>query len=235
MKSVGLDVFCWSFWSYAAVVVLMLFLSGNFWCSCRPQPMDCSVHMALPVFIVFLIVVWMDRSFHSVGRRLVLSSRCSFLAACCRLVVKALLVGLLWPVLVLIGGDWFVCCMNDQQLLCKPEGRTTDEEKQNLNELRNKSRMIGSFLLFAIVSVPALATTFRRGKPSIHERRTFYHRLILDQEAEVLQETLARCSRDRLRNEVENRIRAETWEESFNVAEDLIKESTRPTIPEQEP
>ncbi|KAM4563386.1 uncharacterized protein PAE49_011473 [Odontesthes bonariensis] len=234
---------CGRFCTYFAVFVIFLFLGRSFECSCRPQRLDCSLYVALPFFITFLFVLWTDRSFHRVGRHLFSADRrhaCSFLASCCRHITEAAFVALLWVVCVFIGGDWYVCCMNDHseqqaKLACKNTGWLSEEERVMLAELRNTSRNIGSFLLFAIVCVPAVTQLFRWRKPSSGERQKLYHKLILEQEERVLKETLRKCARERLTEEFERRIESDRWEECFDVAEQLIKASAQPAAARASP
>ncbi|XP_072223167.1 uncharacterized protein [Leuresthes tenuis] len=225
---------CGRFCTYFAVFVIFLFLGRNFECSCKPQRFDCSVYLALPFVITFLFVLWTDRWFHRVGRHLLSADRlhtCGFLASSCYCIMKAAFIALLWVVCVFINGDWYLCCVNSEQqakLACKSTGWLTDEERVMVAELRNMSRNIGSFLLFAIVCVPAVTELFRWRKPSSGERQTLYHRLILEQEERVLKETLRKYARERLTEEFERRIQSDQWEECFDVAERLIKASVQP-------
>ncbi|XP_041859985.1 uncharacterized protein LOC121651686 [Melanotaenia boesemani] len=222
------------FSTYFGVFVIFLVFDQAFECSCNPQQFDCNLHISLPVFTAFVFMLWTDRSFHRVGRHLLSFDRrhtCSFLASSCVSVIKAAFIALLWVVYVLIGGDWYACCMKDQaeeQLACRAAGRLTDGERAAITELKNKSRSIGSFLLFGLVCVPALASTLGWRKPSRWERQRLFYKLILEQEGKVLEETLRKYARERLTEEFESKIRDGRWEECFNVAEQLIKMSAQP-------
>lgn len=73
--------------------------------------------------------------------------------------IKAFCIGVLWAISVLIDGDWYVCCQNDQsekqsQLACKDKTNMTAEENVVINTLKNKSRV--SFFLTLFISYNAV-------------------------------------------------------------------------------
>lgn len=146
------NLICWNFCSYFVVFVIIVGLGLDFPCTCKPQAFDCNFHLALPVFIIFLFILWTDRKFQRVCRHLCSSvyagrswsHTSSFLASAFRHVVHAAFISLLYIVYVFLSGNWYVCCMNDHskqqaQLPCKSEGSLTDEERVIIAELRNKS------------------------------------------------------------------------------------------------
>ncbi|KAG7224360.1 hypothetical protein INR49_004702 [Caranx melampygus] len=234
---------CARFCTYIAVIAIFLLLGRDFYCTCKPQYFDCSLYLVLPVFIVFVYVLWTDSSFQRVCRHLCSSAfrgcapPCSFWGSCCHHIIKAAFIGLLWVVCVLIDGDWYVCCMNDHsqqqaQLACKDLGSITAEDRVIIAELKNESRAIGTFLLFGIICVPALLALFGWRKPSSCERKHLYYKLILKEEKNVLKEILRKYAKEKLTEEIENKIRGGQWEECFDVAEELVKASAQPTCSE---
>lgn len=61
-------------------------------------------------------------------------------------ILKNALLSLLWILVVLIDGDWYVCCMNDgsekqAQLACKDNKNITAEEEVIIDELKNRSKV----------------------------------------------------------------------------------------------
>lgn len=61
---------------------------------------------------------------------------------------RALCVGLLWVVSVLVDGDWYVCCSTgsvQSQLACKNKTNITAEENVTIDSLKNRSRVSVSF------------------------------------------------------------------------------------------
>ncbi|XP_078100302.1 uncharacterized protein LOC144513185 [Sander vitreus] len=168
MENRCIHLACGSFCTYIAVIAVFILFGSNFECTCRQQVFDCNVYLALPVVIVFLLILWSDRSFQNVCRLLCRgvpggthTHPCSFWGSFFYPFIKAAFIGLLWLVVVLIDGDWYICCQNNhseqqRQLACKAVGRITEEERETIAELRNKSRVYGSFLLLVIVCVPAL-------------------------------------------------------------------------------
>ncbi|XP_067384616.1 uncharacterized protein [Channa argus] len=235
-----------NFCIYFAVVVIILVLGKDFACTCKPQEFDCTSHVALPFVIIFLLILWTDRTFQRVCRHLCSSVSggtnwihiSSFLGSSFRHIVQAAFIGLLWVVFVFLEGNWFICCMNNHsqeqaQLPCKSEGVLTDDERAIIAELKNKSRIIGTFLLLGIVGVPALLSSLGWRKPSSGDRKNLYHQLILEQEEKVLKEILRQSARETLAAGMQNKIRDEQWEGCFDVAEELIKASTTPTVSER--
>lgn len=218
--------------------VIFVFLGGNFNCSCRSQDQGCKLFLVLPSLIAFMFLLWTDASFQRSCRHLLLSSGCSFWMSSCWYVIRAAFIALLWVVCVLITGDWYVCCMSSNitqaQLACKSAGMITEEEKKTIAELKNTSWIIGSSLLFGIILVPALFSVFGWCKKSGGERQKFYQQLILEQQEDVLKETLRSSAREKLSEEMRRRIRDDRWEECWDVAERLIQESVGPTVPEHE-
>lgn len=65
-------------------------------------------------------------------------------------------------------------------------------------------------------------------------RKKLFEKLILEEEENVLKEILRKSAKEKLTEEVKNRIRSEQWEECFDVAEELIQASMKPTISEEE-
>lgn len=152
---------CARFCTYIAVIAIFLLLGRDFYCTCKPQYFDCNLYLVLPVFIVFVFVLWTDTSFQRVCRHLCSSvfggcaplRTCSFLGSCFHQIIKAAFIGLLWVVCILIDGDWYVCCMNDHsqqqaQLACKDLGSITDKDRVIIAELKNESRVSVFLLVF---------------------------------------------------------------------------------------
>lgn len=113
-----------------------------FYCSCRDQAIHCYVYLFLPVFIIFLLILWTNRSFQRVWRRPCLLPCFSFF----RHIFEAFLVGLLWIAFVFIDGDWYLCCLNDHSeqqapLACKSAGKITEKEQAIIADLKNTSRV----------------------------------------------------------------------------------------------
>ncbi|XP_038578629.1 uncharacterized protein LOC119905550 isoform X2 [Micropterus salmoides] len=239
--------------TYTAVILMFTYnilLDMDFACTCKPQVFDCTSYLVLPVLIIFIYILWTDRSFQRVFRYMCSGafgcrSRphiCSFLGSFLRKLLKALLVGLLWVAFVYIDGDWYVCCKNDgseqqAQLACKDKRRITEKEQVLIAEVKNKSRVIGGVLLFGIILMASLMPLCRWtkccGKSSSCNRKLLKDKLILEEEENVLIEILRKSVKEKLTTEVEERIRGKQWEECFDVAEELIKRS-KANISEEE-
>lgn len=147
--------------TYAAIIVMFTYsilLDRDFECTCKPLHSDCNLYMALPVFIIFVLILCTDKSFQAIFRY----TCCCGCRDCCHFwrffasilfhIFKAALVGGLWTAFVLLDGDWYVCCMNDHsekqaQLACKAVRNITDEDRIIIAELKNESR-VSVFLFF---------------------------------------------------------------------------------------
>ncbi|XP_039655542.1 uncharacterized protein LOC120558559 [Perca fluviatilis] len=241
MENRRIHLACGRFCPYIAVIAVFILFGINFECTRKPQVFDCNVYQALPFFIVFLLILWTDSSFQSVCRLLCSgvprgthTHTYSFWGSFFYHIIKAAFIGLLWVVVVLINGNWYVCCQNDgseqqRQLACKAVGTITEEERVTIAELKNKSRVIGSFLLFVIVCVPALMASLGWRKCS---RRKQFEKLMLEEEEKVLKEVLRKSAREHLSRAIEDRVRRSRWEECSDVAADLI--TSEEIFPEHE-
>lgn len=160
---------------YTTVIVIFTYnvlLEKDVPCTCKPQQYQCNLYMWLPFGLIFFLILWMDKKFLRIWKynctcicrpcsRSTLCGWCkqqlcdSVLCGwCCnpffwvllRHILKAGLVGLLWVASVLIDGDWYVCCQNDQseqqaQLACKRKDIITAEEQTIIAELKNSSKV----------------------------------------------------------------------------------------------
>ncbi|XP_026188053.1 uncharacterized protein LOC113145483 [Mastacembelus armatus] len=225
---------------YGAIIVMFTYsilLDRDFACTCEPQVLDCNLYMALPVFMIFILVLWMDKSLHRVCRyRCSISCRCRFWGFLIRQILQSGCVATLWAAFVLLEGDWYVCCQNDHSeqqahLACKDKKSITEADRVLIAELKNHSRVIGSFLLFVIICLAALVSVISWSKCC---RKDLYYKLILEEEENVLDEALRKSAKRKLIEEVKNKIHGECWEDSLDVAEKLIDESSKPSVSEQE-
>ncbi|XP_018526656.1 uncharacterized protein LOC108879745 [Lates calcarifer] len=240
--------------SICATVILIftynVLLERDMECTCEKQTLDCGLYMGLPCFIILVLILWMDKTFQRTCRYSCTSQSqnqdwrqcckgCCSCTFCCVIVhhiIKAVFVGALWVVFVFLDGDWFVCCGNygsDQQLACKDKKNLTAEERVIIAELKNSSKVIGSTLLVVIIILAAIIPLLKWKKCcekiSTHcDRRTLYNKLILEEEENEMTEILRRSAKKQLTEGIENQLKGEQWEECFNVAATLIKDSTKP-------
>ncbi|XP_029911273.1 uncharacterized protein LOC115361783 isoform X2 [Myripristis murdjan] len=126
-------------------------------CSCKPGMNQCNVYMVVPFFIIFFVILWTDISCQTTLRYTCKNFRCKFCCVLLKNTLKAVCIGLLWVVSVLIDGDWFVCCENDQSpkqivLACKVKNKSnlTSEEQEIITELKGKSLERGLYVLLGI-------------------------------------------------------------------------------------
>ncbi|XP_008287074.1 protein FAM26D-like [Stegastes partitus] len=213
---------------YAAITMMFTYnvlLDRDFACSCKAQTYSCNCYLALPVVVIFVLMLWTNGPFHSVCRHICIRPYpvFSLVIHMCR----ALLVGLLWIAFVLIDGDWYVCCKNDlsdllEHLPCTDQQKLTTEERVKIVDLKNKSRVWGSFLLLGIVCVAAFMSMFKF--TTCCNPETLYQRLILEAEGNKLQEVLKEAAEQTLKDNVNRKINNGRWDEVCNVTETLMNE-----------
>lgn len=152
-------------------------------CTCIDVATDCWIYFFMPGFIIFSLILWTDKTLHRTCNYYTFvccekpdkqqrerrdeqqhqqkNKKCR--GALCGVfwsrIIKALCVGALWVISVLIDGDWYVCCQNDHsekqsQLACKDKTNITAEENVVINTLKNKSRV--SFFLTLFISYNAV-------------------------------------------------------------------------------
>ncbi|XP_029911274.1 uncharacterized protein LOC115361783 isoform X3 [Myripristis murdjan] len=134
-------------------------------CSCKPGMNQCNVYMVVPFFIIFFVILWTDISCQTTLRYTCKNFRCKFCCVLLKNTLKAVCIGLLWVVSVLIDGDWFVCCENDQSpkqivLACKVKNKSnlTSEEQEIITELKGKSLWWGLSIILVICSLGAFGS-----------------------------------------------------------------------------
>ncbi|XP_038579593.1 uncharacterized protein LOC119906134 [Micropterus salmoides] len=222
--------------TYAAIILMFTYsilLDRDFACSCEQQDFDCNLYIGLPVLIIFILILWTDRYFQRGCKFLCAFGGCgSFWGYSLRKLLKAALVGLLWVAFVLIEADWYVCCQNDgseqqAELACKAkENNLTHKERVIVAELKNDSRVIGSFLFLGIVFVASLMSSFGWskccGESTCCNRNVLYDELILEEKENALKQILRDVAKEEM-NKIKEEIRGENW---GVVARELIKLKT---------
>ncbi|XP_034721526.1 uncharacterized protein LOC117940306 [Etheostoma cragini] len=238
--------------TYVAVIVIFVHnvvLDKDLECSCKQQVLDCNFYMIMPSFLVFILQLWTDTTFQ---RALKYTCACTCDCPCgcekrCKLfcvlvyhIVKAVLVALLWVTSVYIDGDWFVCCMNDEseqqaQLACKEKHNLTAEDRATIAQLKNRSTLVGMSLLFCILLLAALISSFglRCCKDSsCCNRNILYYKVILDEEENVLKEILTKAAKEQLTDAVKSKMDRPDWQKCFDAAKELVEQPTAPRFPE---
>lgn len=127
-------------------------LDRNVGCACKDVDFDCWVYLLSPAFIIFFLILCIDKKMRTACRNSC-ACTCPCSRKCCRTqfcgvvishTLKAICVGLLWIVSVLIDGDWYVCCKvgrSEQQakIACNDRTNITSEEKEIITEEKNVS------------------------------------------------------------------------------------------------
>lgn len=163
MESVVTTLASGKFSTYGTIILMFTYtilLDKDFSCTCIKQGDNCYLYLILPSFIIFLLTLWTDKTFKRVYKYMFSELRTgscsvhsySFFWSFLHHILKAALVGLLWVDFVYLDGDLYVCCWNDHskqqaQLACKDKANMTYEDRINIVELKNKSRVSVSTLL----------------------------------------------------------------------------------------
>ncbi|KAK2850912.1 hypothetical protein Q5P01_007188 [Channa striata] len=200
----------------------------SFVCS-KPAPQwVCWTYMLVPVLLILVLRLWMDRSFRRDWKLTLARDECTCGGSCyfwtvlCTHILKSLFVGLLWCVSVLVDGDWYVCCSS-----CCNVTLTNAELK---SDLANESRIQGLILLTGLVSVAAFFSSLPRRKCST--RAVDVVRIILEEGENLGTESLRTAAKTRLAADLNRHLSAGQWEKCFGVAEELIKKVSSASQPE---
>lgn len=125
-------------------------------CTCKDKTYECIIYMTVPIVIILLLLLWINKPFQRLCRhefvfqwtecKLTCLYRKRFLCIIFYHIFKALFLGLLWIVVVLIDGDWYVCCLNDgskkqEHLACKDKKDITADEKLIIAKLKDTSKV----------------------------------------------------------------------------------------------
>lgn len=140
---------------YASVIVIFIYnfvLHKDMPCTCKEQHAECWLYLILPACPIFLFALWVDKTFQTALRNIRCAGHKShFCAVFWIRIVKAVCIGSLWVVSVLLDGDWYICCQNNeidhQELACKDKANNTAEEQRIRNKLAGKS-MVSLMFLF---------------------------------------------------------------------------------------
>lgn len=142
--------FCKTASIYTTVIVIFCYhvlLDKDLECTCEGQHTICRIYMFLPAVLIFILVLWTDKSFQRVIKYTHwLNFKSSFWVwVLLYHIFKAGFVGLLWVASVLLDGDWYVCCCNHHseqaQLACKVKSEVTAVEQKLKAELKNESKV----------------------------------------------------------------------------------------------
>ncbi|XP_030590241.1 uncharacterized protein LOC115783518 [Archocentrus centrarchus] len=211
------------------IFILIIFISFYYsylTCSCDGRTFRCNEFMAVPFFIVFFLILLIDRTFRRTAKHAAILS-----GVVVKRVIRAILFGLLWVVAVLIHGDWYFCCKIDQKHITLPcKTNLTTEEAATKAETINTSKITGYTLLLGII-VAALLTSWSgwrqvcEKKLGLYSRKTLYYQVVLEEEEKILEELLRRAVNENLTKEIMNNINRKDWDGCLYAAEEMINEA----------
>ncbi|XP_039460055.1 uncharacterized protein LOC116309665 isoform X1 [Oreochromis aureus] len=208
------------------MVIVTLYLQ-NTTCPCTGRTFECNEIIVVPVFFIFFLVLLIDQTFRSTAKH-----PSTFLCLVAKRVIRAFLISLLWIVAVLLVTDWYGCCNTDEntsKLFCKSENFTTEQKAQK-DEAEIRSRLTAYSLLLGMTVVAFFMTWsgWRKWfikKISWCNKKTFYYKLILEEEKKVLEELLRKEANETLTKEIMSNIKRKDWDGCFNVAQQMINKA----------
>ncbi|XP_041760140.1 protein FAM47B-like [Coregonus clupeaformis] len=116
--------------------------------------------MVLPFLILLLLTLWMDGQFQRV-LRMTCRCKCNLWGILLAILIKAVTIGLMWVVSVLLDGDWYVCYQRTE-LPCKNNTDDTpyqeELEKQLESRFKRESVVYGLVLVLVLLFVTSILT-----------------------------------------------------------------------------
>ncbi|XP_072306324.1 calcium homeostasis modulator protein 6-like [Eucyclogobius newberryi] len=223
---------------YVTLIVTAAFhlmFHRNFACSCRPQKQDqsCFLHLVLPVLLLWVILLLLDKGLQRMCYRL----RCDgSLWVMMARIIRAACVSMIWVASVLVDGEWWLCCQNNGTTLqatvaCTPPSERTMEEKSISAELRSQSRNYGLVVLLAAATL-ALSVSFVR--PCYTKSNGELTAVILEEGQKLVFDQLHAAAMQRLTERVQTRVKQREWVQCSKEVGELIKEMTSPKEQDEE-
>ncbi|XP_023150665.2 uncharacterized protein LOC111585419 [Amphiprion ocellaris] len=142
-KSVGV------YTAATGIFIYHVVFDKDFECTCKVQAFLCPFYMILPAFIIFFMLLWLDGSFQAILKYSCLKGTKRFCWFLLQRIIRAVFISLLWPMSVLIDGDWFICCIHEKILNC------TESSQMSTKDLKIKSRITGFGALLCIIFLAA--------------------------------------------------------------------------------
>ncbi|XP_038578624.1 uncharacterized protein LOC119905547 [Micropterus salmoides] len=225
--------------TYVAIIVIFIHnnvLHKKFECTCEGLTGVCWLYMILPCVMLFILQLWIDKRFQrAMAYTFCCVKRCYICCIFLHHIMKAVFIGLLWAVSVLIDGEWYVCCWNDQseeqkQLACNGN-RWYGGEHKTIAELKDKSWVFGMILIGSALLLASITSAC--GWMHCCDRNIGFSKIILDEEKNVMKKILIKAAQQKLTEKIrEKRDSNGRWEDCFDVAKELIEKGTAPEFPE---
>ncbi|XP_032444931.1 uncharacterized protein LOC116736547 [Xiphophorus hellerii] len=201
--------------TYATIIVIFtqnVLFDREGACTCQDQTVHCNVYIIMPIFIIFLLLLWNDKDFNGTWRACCCMKKRKICNKICYLLVqmvKASVISLLWVVSVLFDGDWYACCQNGlpkekTQIPCKTN--RTIEEQAIVDNLKNESKVNGLYVLLGLL---LLIFCFSLLKWCDFWRKCYmdgdglYELIIIKEEENIVNQILKERAKEALRKKVD--------------------------------
>ncbi|XP_031168007.1 uncharacterized protein LOC116059194 [Sander lucioperca] len=147
------------FSTFFLIIVIFTYnglLEREYLCKCEGwfRRFSCFTYSVIPTIILILLQLWTENVLNCKRKR----GRITGLR-----VVKAVCVGSLWFISLLFKGDWVVCCFHSD-LYCNTTIKLSEDGQKDIGELKQKSTIIGFFLVLVIIIGAAAMTSTRLKK-----------------------------------------------------------------------
>ncbi|KAK7888753.1 hypothetical protein WMY93_024313 [Mugilogobius chulae] len=151
-------------------------------------------------------------------------SDCAVRGCCCFVcsrLLGAIFVSSIWPVSVLIDGDWLVCCLTStHNATCKKEDLWTDEERIQIRETRDFSRMLGLSLLLILFLIAFIFSWISNCCERSYERD--WLQIVLEEEEIVVSDALRKMAKEQLTEQLRQSLNG--WKGWYTVGDEVSKE-----------
>lgn len=206
---------------YAAVIVSVsshLIFVDAFRCPCDHTHWFCWAHMFLPVVIIWILLLWMEIGLPSVKK-----CTCFLFTR----ILHAFCVGPIWIAVVLIQGDWFVCCHDifgihiTQMPACEFINSQTEKENCDVSNLKSLSKAVGLGVVLGIAVFGCIVSCIRMLTTKLNER-------VLEDGSELVFSLLNEQAKEKLRADVQTYINQEEWWKCSGAVKELMQKMEAP-------
>ncbi|XP_039655524.1 uncharacterized protein LOC120558546 isoform X2 [Perca fluviatilis] len=174
-----------TFVSIIVVFIYKVVIDRNYECDCDGSGYDCILYMGVPSIVLFVLQLWTIKKWRRTGKACSHNDCDDDFKYICNQLLKAVVVGLLWVISLLIDGDWAVC-YHHKDLACKDKAKFNSTEHETLANVKSKSEYVGWSLILVILGVVSVMRWFSCCRDPNYSK--LYEKLKLKQEECVLKQ-----------------------------------------------